>query len=123
MAEAARRLESLVEPILFHVPTWRLRAEIDLHHDNQRWDGCRSKHPTPLGVLAEDGEILEGNGDDETNADTESSPHLPHHSKGTTNVLRGGLGRIDRSSGGFGTDSETKHESSSKEIAIPIRRQ
>ena len=87
-------MEGFVPFALFHVPARRLRAEVDLNHDDKRRDGSRSQHPTPLRVDAEEVGSLECDRDDaaqfisavtvplkgqdsQSEHDAERGPHLP----------------------------------------------
>jgi hypothetical protein len=115
-AQAASRLVGSVEAPSLHVPPRRLGAEVDLDHDDQRRDRGRSKHPTPLSVLAEEVGVLERHRRDVTQANTKGSPHLPHHGEGATDVLGRALGRVHGRRGRLGTHSETEGESSDQKV-------
>lgn len=43
-------------------------------------------------------------------------PRLPHHYHPPTNLCRSTFGRIDRDSGGFGSDTDSEEESSDEKV-------
>jgi hypothetical protein len=76
LTQATHGAECLVITALLHVPAGAFRAKVDLQHDDEGRDTGGAQHPAPLRVLAEKVGVLESDRDDESEADTESSPHL-----------------------------------------------
>lgn len=85
---------------------------------NNHWgDTGGGQHPPPWRILAaNDCNILKCDGDNETQHDSESGPHLPHHGEGSTDGLWRRFGSVDRRSRGLCADSESKHEARDKEV-------
>lgn len=98
------------------LPSRTFRAEVHLDHDNEGRNRGRRQHPAPLCVLSKEIGALESNGGDETQHDSESSPHLPHHGESTTDVFGCGFGGVHRSGTGLCADGETEGETSDEKV-------
>lgn len=98
------------------IPSRRFGAKVDLDHDYKRRNTGASQHPSPLGVLAQEIEVLERDRDDKSKHDTKGRPHLPHHSKGATDRLRRRFGGVHWSCTRFRSDSETERETGNQQV-------
>jgi len=82
--------------LFLEIPTRRFGTEVNLCADEDWSNYGASEHQAPVEILSY---IEKSSIDDVSEHDTESSPHLPHHDKGTSNGSRRSFGAINRNSG------------------------
>ena len=104
-----------------YIPSWRFGTKVDLKADDEGWYRSATQHPPPRRILTKELDVLESNRHDETQHDAKSSPHLPHHCKGTTNILWCRFCRVDGSRGRFRTHSESEEEARNQEVRPTVR--
>lgn len=71
-----------------------------------------------LGVFFEDGDVGEGDWDDEIDVDIEGSLYLLYYGESVMDVFRGRFGGVDGCSRGFCINSEIEYEMSGKEVGV-----
>ena len=112
-ADFPKRFKSFRDTIFLDKPAGAFRAEIDLAANDEGKNDGRSKHESPIEIVAY---VQEGYAHYIAEHDAKGRPHLPHHYERTTDGSGCTFSGIDRDGGGFGADAETEGEAGDEEV-------
>ena len=112
-ADFTEGFKSFWDTVFLDEPAGTFRAEIDLAADDEGKNDGRSKHETPIEIVAY---VQESYAHYVSKHDAEGGPHLPHHYQSAANGSGSTFGGIHGDGGGFRADAKSESEPGNEEV-------